>query len=232
MGQTQTTKSKIRIETAFDLSYLQSGDRNVDLKQISQRRGLSKTKWFPECIEYASDERRLYVLASDHVISITRSGQSAYASVMRTNLRDIRGMALSPCSRMLYLVNSPKRKIFILSVVTNFEKEKPKNIFFSHFLPSVRVPVDIAFARSETNILNDSFALVTCYKSNRVVRLDREMRETRVYELAKDFEKPTGICVAPGSRFALIGSGKENGKKICWLDLITGESFTLFHECS
>ena len=73
MGQTQTTKSKIRIETAFDLSYLQSGDRNVDLKQISQRRGLSKTKWFPECIEYASDERRLYVLASDHVISITRS---------------------------------------------------------------------------------------------------------------------------------------------------------------
>ena len=230
MGQTQTTKSKIRIETAFDLSYLQSGDRNVDLKQISQRRGLSKTKWFPECIEYASDERRLYVLASDHVISITRSGQSAHASVMRTNLRDIRGMALSPCSRMLYLVNSPKRKIFILSVVTNFEKEKPKNIFFSHFLPSVRVPVDIAFARSEANILNDSFALVTCYKSDRVVRLDREMRETRLYELAKDFEKPTGICVAPGSRFALIGSGKENGKKICWLDLITGESFTLFHE--
>ena len=131
--------------------------------------------------------------------------------------------------RMLYLVNSPKNKICILSV-TDFEKHsQPKNIF-SHSIPSVRAPVDIAFARSEANILDDSFALVTCYKSNRVVRLDREMRETRVYELAKDFEKPTGICVAPGSRFALIGSGKENGKKICWLDLITGESFTLFHE--
>ena len=44
MGQ---AKSRIRIETAFDLSYLQSGDRNVDLKQISQRRGVSKTKWYP-----------------------------------------------------------------------------------------------------------------------------------------------------------------------------------------
>ena len=42
MGQ---AKSRIRIETAFDLSYLQNRDRNVDLKQISQRRGVSKTKW-------------------------------------------------------------------------------------------------------------------------------------------------------------------------------------------
>ena len=70
---------KIRIETAFDLSYLQSGDRNVDLKQIYQRRGVSDQVVSELSVRFDPP----HVLASYH--GSRSSVQTVFASVMKTS---------------------------------------------------------------------------------------------------------------------------------------------------
>ena len=147
------------------------------MSDIHRRRDVSKEKWYPECIEASSDGKNIFVLASDHIVRIKRSGRRSYASVFKTNLEDIRGMALSPCENILYLANSSKNRICAVSIEKIGSKILLDLSYDSRTIPSMSIPVDIAFARSDSNDSSTVFALVTCYKNNRVVKLNRDMRE-------------------------------------------------------